>query len=599
MITLLSSLSHSRVGRSGLWRVSLMVLLSTLAAFVLATEALVLVPGSSRVLSFNNMRRVVVVEPNVADVVVASRGELVVFGKALGNTKVYIWDARGRHEYAVTVRSPLTATALVRRVRDLVADYVNVSALGEMIVLSGTCPGEPQRDKALEIARQIAGPEMTVLDLLTLEGQDLTPAEATARQMQKLYGPSYEYVVCGTSTIVVRGNVSPQMQLELKGLEEALGNEVRIASITTAGPSSAAPVDEIQAAVGPHYSVWMLSDSTVVVEGEAPTTEDAERANKLLEAYSGRAQIINLVRVAPEPKPSLDEYLAMVREAVGDTYTVRSIGPASVAVEGTVGDEEEARRLADIVDALPPAYKVLNLVRVVAPEKRRIIVHVKVVDVNRDKLKRYGVDWGQIIDGTFVDQPWLIKAEGGFDNYYTLGADLHALEEQNYAKVLAEPNLVVNDGEEASILVGGEIPIPVSQPGSEGFNAITIEYKKYGVDLRVTPTVTEAGQIVTKVEPEVSAIDYGSGVTVAGLRIPALKTRRSSTTVTVSPSSTLVIGGLLRQDESKLLRKVPVLGDIPIIGEFFKRQEITETKTELVIFLSPEILPPVGEGGTK
>ncbi|MCD6352509.1 MAG: pilus assembly protein N-terminal domain-containing protein, partial [Armatimonadetes bacterium] len=112
-----------------------LVLLVTFAACALASEALVLITGSSKVLGFKNMRRVVVVDPSVADVVVASRAELVVFGKAQGHTKIYVWDARGRHEYAVTVRKPVSATSVVRRLRDLLPEYVEPRAMGDDAVL--------------------------------------------------------------------------------------------------------------------------------------------------------------------------------------------------------------------------------------------------------------------------------------------------------------------------------------------------------------------------------------------------------------------------------------------------------------------------------
>lgn len=575
-------------------------LLLGVTALGLASEALVLVPGGSRMLVFRNMRRVVVVEPTVADVVVASRAELVVFGKSIGHTKLYVWDAAGRHEYAVTVRAALSMTGVVRRLRDLMPPYLEPRAMGDtVLLLRGTCPSENDRTKALELTRQIAGKDAQIVDLTTIEGQDISPAERAAEYLSNLYGPTFDYVVWGDETVIVRGNVTPQTSLELESLNEALRGEVRITSVTTGLPPTTVPVDEIQAAVGPDYRVWALGTGTVVVEGEAQSPKDLERANKLLETFAGRAQLVNLVRLAPEPKPSLVEYCAQIKEAIGGELDVRAIGANSIAIEGVVPDEATQKRVEELLGALPPAYKVLNLVRTVTPGKRRLVVHVKIVDINRERLKRYGVDWGQIVDGQFVDQPWLVQVEYGVDNYYTLGADLHALETQNYAKILAEPNLVVNDGEEANMLVGGEIPVPIPQTGAGGFNTVTIEYKEYGVNLRIKPTITEQGQVETMVSPEVSSLDYEHGVTIAGFDIPGLRTRRASSTVTVEPGATLIIGGLIRSDETKLVKKIPLLADIPIIGELFKRRQFQEGKTELVIFLTPEILPPAGEGGTE
>jgi Flp pilus assembly secretin CpaC len=565
---------------------------------VQASEALVLAQGGSHILSFRNMVKVVVVDPTIADVVVASRRELVVFGKSIGNTKIYVWDAVGRHEYAVTVRSPFSVTAVVRRVRDLLPSYVEPRAMGDkLIVLTGICPNEGERTRALEIARQVAGSDMAVLDLMMVEGQDVSPAQRAAQQLRDLYGPAFQYVVWGRSTVIVRGSLTPQAVLELQALNEALSGDVKIVTVTTAAGPQPAPVEEIQQAIGLTYTVWALGPSTVVVEGEAPSVEAAERTNKLLEAFSDRTRIVNLVRPAPEPKPSMEDYVSLIQNTLGNEFTVRAVGPATIAVEGVVPDTAQYDKTKELLEALAPGVRILNFVRTVAPEKRRIAIHVKVVDINRDKLQRYGIDWGQVVSGNFVDQPWVVRVERGVNNVYDIGVDVHALESQNYAKVLAEPNLVVNDGEQATMLVGGEIPIPVPQPGGAQFNAITIEYKEYGVNLKIKPEITEGGHILTKVDPEVSTLDFANGVTIAGFVIPAIQTRRASTTVTVPPGGTLVLGGLIRSDEAKLLRKVPVLGDIPIIGELFRRREFKEGKTELVIFLTPEILPPVGQEG--
>ncbi|MCD6352044.1 MAG: hypothetical protein J7M26_07985, partial [Armatimonadetes bacterium] len=479
-------------------------------------------------------------------------------------------------------------------------EYVEPRAVGDdAVLLRGVCPTQAERTRLAALAKQIAGQDVQVIDMLLVEGEDVPAAERAAEYLRNLYGSSYEYVVWGEKTVIVRGNLTPQTTLELQTLDEALGDEIHITSVTTGRPVTTPPVAEIQKAVGPSYKVWLLGTGNVVVEGEAKTQAELDRTEALLKAYSDRAQIINLVRLAPKPKPTMDEFVGKLREALADeSLAVRPIGPDSVAVEGTVPTKEAAKRVEDLLGAVEQPYKVVNLVRMVTPEKRRVLIHVRVVDIDRDKLKRYGVDWGQIVDGNFVDQPWLVKVEGGVDNVYTLGVDLHALETQNYAKILAAPNLVVNDGEEASMLVGGEIPIPIANSGAAGFNTVTIEYKEYGVNLKVKPEITEQGMIRTTVSPEVSSLDYSNGVTVSGFTIPGLKTRRASSVVTVKPGSTLIIGGLIRNDESKLVRKIPLLGDLPIIGELFKRTEFKEGKTELVIFLTPEILPPANaEGG--
>lgn len=576
----------------------LAAVLVSLCCEVLAAKAIALIEGSGQVLTFNKMRRVVVVNPQVADVVVASRTELVVYGKAVGQTKLYVWDARGRHEYSVTVRSATSATAVLYRLVDLLPDYITARALGDRtIVLRGTCPSQGTRQKAVDLAQKLAGEDIMVLDLMTVAGEEISPAQQAAEQLRKLYGPDYEYVVWGQSTVIVRGRLSQKMQEEIRALDEAVGESVRIAAVQTAGAAVPPPVQEIAQAVGEGYKVWLLGENTVVVEGTAPDQAAAERVSKLLEAFSGRAEIVNLVQVAQPRKPSVDEYVKLLQAALGEEFAVKRISDQAIAIEGTVPDKPAMDRLQQLVEVVAENVRVVNLVRTVEPAKKRIIVHIKVVDINRDMMREFGVDWGQIVGGGFQPQPFLVRVERGVNNVYDIGTNLQALEDQNFAKILAEPNIVVNDGEEANILVGGEIPIPVAQPGATGFASITVEYKPYGVTLKVKPEITEQGMIRIKVDPEVSSIDYASGVTIGGMTIPGLRTRRASTTVTVKPGSTLVIGGLIRSDQSKLVRKIPLLGDIPIIGELFKRREFSEGKSELVIFLTPDILSP-DKGGT-
>ena len=576
------------------WAILAVVLLTQAAGALLASEALVLVPGGSRLLLFKDMHRVVLVDPTVADVVVASRAELVVFGKTVGVTKLYVWDARGRHEYAINVQGRPSATLLVRRLSELLPACLSVKALDDRTILvSGVCASSVERERAVDIAKKVAG-DVRVVDIVSVVGDEMTPAERVASQLKLLFGPNYEYIIWGEKTVIVRGPMSADTMQDLTKISEGLGGDCKVVLVRAPFAGAAPPVAEIAEAIGRDYKVWALPNGTVIVEGEAPSQTALERVKGILGAFSDRAQIVNLVTVAPAPKVSATTCAELLSAALGNAFTVRVVGEDSVAIEGTVEDEAAFKRVSDITAVVAKDVRVLNMVRVVQPEKRRVVIHVKVVDLNRDDLKRYGVEWGQIDEGEFRDQPIIAQVERTRDNLYPLGVLLHALEQENRAKILAEPNIVVNDGEEASIMVGGEIPIPIIQPGGAGgggFAAITIEYKPFGVNLRVKPEITEAGLVKTKVEPEVSTVDYTKAVAYSGFLIPGLSSRKASTTVTLAPGSTLVIGGLIRQDEYTAVKQIPLLSKLPIIGELFKRHEVEHVKTELVIFLSPEIMP--------
>ena len=187
----------------------------------------------------------------------------------------------------------------------------------------------------------------------------------------------------------------------------------------------------------------------------------------------------------------------------------------------------------------------------------------------------------------------LSYAIGGLKLFSTLDA----LEKKGLVKTLAEPTLVALSGETASFLAGGEFPIPVVQNsgggGQSGNNGITIEFKPFGVSLGFTPTVLADGVISLAVTPEVSSIDPSASVTINGLVIPGLQTRRAKTTVELRDGQSFAIAGLLRNDFQDTVRQVPVLGSLPIIGALFRSSGFQKGQTELVMIVTPRLVKPV------
>ncbi|MGI4812245.1 MAG: type II and III secretion system protein family protein [Janthinobacterium lividum] len=173
-------------------------------------------------------------------------------------------------------------------------------------------------------------------------------------------------------------------------------------------------------------------------------------------------------------------------------------------------------------------------------------------------------------------------------------ANLSVLQSNGLARVLAEPTLVALSGQSASFLAGGELPIPESG----GLGTTTITYKSFGVGLTVTPTVLSQSRIALKVAPEASDLDYGNAVTVNGTTIPAITTRRADTTVELGDGESFVIGGLVSRSTATSVGKVPLLGDLPIIGAFFKNMNYTQSEKELVIIVTPHIVQPIARGVT-
>jgi pilus assembly protein CpaC len=178
-----------------------------------------------------------------------------------------------------------------------------------------------------------------------------------------------------------------------------------------------------------------------------------------------------------------------------------------------------------------------------------------------------------------------------FRSDINLGTVIRALQQKNVLQILAEPNLIAVNGKEASFLAGGEFPFPVVQ-GSGGLQSVTIQFKEFGVRLRFTPVITPTGNIHLQVNPEVSTLDFANGVTLSGFVVPALSTRRAATEFEINDGQSFVIAGLMDNRLTNLGSKVPGLGNIPIIGNFFKSKNLTKTKTELMVMVTAHRISP-------
>jgi pilus assembly protein CpaC len=176
-----------------------------------------------------------------------------------------------------------------------------------------------------------------------------------------------------------------------------------------------------------------------------------------------------------------------------------------------------------------------------------------------------------------------------------INATLDALERKGLVKTLAEPTLIALSGETASFLAGGEFPVPVQQSSGGGGDSggITVEFKPFGVSLAFTPTILADGIINLQVEPEVSSIDPSASITVNGLTIPGLQTRRANTVLELRDGESFALAGLIRKDFATTVRQVPLLGSIPIIGALFRSTGFNKGETELVIVVTPRIVQPV------
>jgi pilus assembly protein CpaC len=171
------------------------------------------------------------------------------------------------------------------------------------------------------------------------------------------------------------------------------------------------------------------------------------------------------------------------------------------------------------------------------------------------------------------------------------GAVIEDLQTRNILQILAEPNLIAVNGKEASFLAGGEFPFPIVQPGA-GFTAVTISFKEFGVRLKFTPLIMPNGNIHLRVQPEVSTLDFSNALTISGFTVPALSTRRADTEFEVQDGQSFVIAGLMDNRVTDIINKMPGLGDIPILGAFFRSKSAQKSKTELMVLCTVRRLAP-------
>jgi len=250
-------------------------------------------------------------------------------------------------------------------------------------------------------------------------------------------------------------------------------------------------------------------------------------------------------------------------------------------------------------------------------QKEQVLLKVKVSEVLTDKMKEFGLDWqGSVssaknLDGTLrgglfatkvetPHEPLLLGSEtdafavwekaSGSASFMTT---LRILEENGSARTLASPNLVAVSGDSAAFLAGGEFPVPVPRSIAGEASSLTIEWKEYGIRLGFLPTVLPDGRIRLTVAPEVSAPDYSRGLQLAGYLVPGLVTRRISTTVELKPGDMLVIGGVKQEESTVRIKKVPILGDIPLLKTFFRHKASSKISRDLLIVISPEMLTNV------
>ena len=371
----------------------------------------------------------------------------------------------------------------------------------------------------------------------------------------------------------------------------------------------------------------VTSPTEVLVHGKMPGT-----ISLLVWGDNGDIRTFDVI-----VRRDLSELEQRIRQLFAGEPIVVSSNGADVVLSGTVS----SKYIVDKASSLAAGYvekadNVVNLLR--QPEgvaSNQILLRVRFAEVSRSAMQELGVSIftsptgientiGRVTTQQFT-APGFDRLEWGkergdfgapvteasgeftfsdflnlflFSQRYDIGAMVRALSSKGLFQSLAEPNLVTQNGKEASFLAGGEYPYPVAH-GTGGATSISIEFKEFGIRLKFTPTVIGNDLIHLKIAPEVSSLDFGNAVTMNGFRVPALTSRRTQTEVELRDGQTFAIAGLIDNSLTQTMSKVPGIGDIPVLGYLFRSKAYQKNTTELVVMITPQIIRRDSTGVTS
>lgn len=287
--------------------------------------------------------------------------------------------------------------------------------------------------------------------------------------------------------------------------------------------------------------------------------------------------------------------------ASGDSevlVTAQGSGTATLSI-WLEGDDEP--RVSSVVVSATRGAK--------SPLAMQVQTDIRIVEVNRSELNTLGLYYAKLFNGGNSSFGIAPPGGGGFRgfgspssaaagissegfNLFRFGSSslsiINALESGGFAYTLAEPSLVSLSGQSATFLSGGEFPIPTQSNN----NGTQIEFKEFGVSLSLTPTVVADDQIILKVAPEVSELDFSAGVATSGVAVPGLRIRRTETTVSMAPGETFIISGLVSRSTLNNSDRLPGLGNIPILGALFRSDRVSTEEKELIMVVTPRIVSP-------
>ena len=352
--------------------------------------------------------------------------------------------------------------------------------------------------------------------------------------------------------------------------------------------------------------VFVISPNQILISGKAVGV------TSLVLFYPRKTLFFDLV---------VQNDLALLRERLKqiaprdqiEAYPARN----SIILQGTVSSEELIPAAAELAAVFSPKGKVVNLLTLRDVKPQQVLIQIQVAEVARRALSELGFSW-RLLGNTFqggafpgvpffppvgvlsnTEAPELVFSE--LANLFfaspsrDYGGLIRALAERDLFRVLAKPNLVTESGTEASFLSGGEFPYPVAQGGAVA-GAITIEFKPFGVGVIFLPVVLDDGTINLRVEPEISTLDFANSVVSAGFEVPTIRKNTAFTTVNLRDGESFAIAGLINNTVRQTVAKIPLLGDIPILGALFRSTQFQNDETELLFLVTVKLVKPFPPG---
>src|SRR5436309_1767271 len=373
-----------------------------------------------------------------------------------------------------------------------------------------------------------------------------------------------------------------------------------------------APITRVLSSNPAVIETLATSPTEIVVEGRA-----AGSSSLILWDQSGRSQMLDVI---------VDVDVSGLRSAIERTYPDQHI---DVQADGgrliLTGKVTDAKMIEDLTK-MSGVYsnQIVNSLTLGISHDRQVLLEVKFAEVDRTRFSQVGVNLfstgggntlGTTTTGQFggfgtqhiTDIAGPGTHNGPFTSEQTInnvlniflfrpdihfGAVIEALQQKSVLQLLSEPNLMAINGQKATFLAGGEFPFPIVQPGN-GFTAVTIQFKPFGVRLEFTGNIASDGTIRLHVAPEVSTLDFTNALAIQGFTVPAISTRRAETELELKDGQSVGIAGLLDNRTQAQLSKVPGIGDIPVLGQLFRSRNINKSNTELLVLVTPHIIDPV------